>query len=183
VVTNPGSNVISGLPNELNNRSGICACIIPASGIGAWAVNNLNQGPTPGQVTIPNYVPATGDTVVVGLAINWALQPMRLDIDLRAGPTAATKKAISKLYLRVLNSMGGNWATVQGDVIAIQWIPINQNPVNPPPFTPTRPLQLEIDAGALMQYDYDPQFTIQGNDPLPFTLLGVIVIYDLEGKA
>lgn len=182
VRTSPVSNVITGLPAELDNRSGICVCIIPASGIGAWAVNGLNQGPASGTVTIPNYAPAVGDTVVIGLAINWALQPMRLDIDLRAGPVAAVRKAISKLYLRVLNSMGGNWATVQGNIIPIQWIPINQNPNNPPPFTPTTPLELEIDVGALMQYENDPVFVILGNDPLPFSLLGVIVVYDLEGK-
>lgn len=180
--TNPPSNVVTGLPDVLNNRSGVCACIIPASGIGAWAINNLTQGPTPGQVTIPNYVPVVGDTLVIGLAINWAVMPNRLDMDPQAGPVAAVTKSIRQLVLRVLNSMGGNWATRQGDIVAIPWIPINQSPQNPPPFTPTRPLEVTIDVGPLFQYENDPQFTIQGNDPLPFTLLGIIVVYDLGGK-
>lgn len=178
VFTSPATNSFTGLPPALPNRSGVCASITPASGIGTWVVQNLTV-PSNGILVLPNYVPSVGDIVVIGFAINWAVQPMRLDVDLRAGPTAGLTKSIRKLYIRTVNSMGGNWATKQGDVIALPWVPINQNPNNPPPFTATIPIELGVDVGSLFEYENDPQFSIIGNDPLPFTLLGIVVASDI----
>ena len=183
---------MGNLPACLSGRPAVVA-IIPSSNTGMWAIRGLtfqNSIPLGVYVTIPNYVPAAGDVAVIGLPINWAVQPMRLDLDPRAGPTPGLTKSVRKLVLRVLNSLGGQWSTVAAPPVAgslstvtdIRWYPITQNSGNPPPFTANVPLDLDIDVGGLFGYSLDPQFAIQGYDPLPFYLLGISVQYDIGGR-
>ena len=175
-----GSNTISGLPVALYNRP-VVAALIPASGTGIISFRNLTCSNT-GTVTLPNYKPITGDVIWVGLPIYWYLQPMRLDVDQRAGEVVGLTRAISKLYVRVVNSIGGQWSTPQGDVVDIQVYPITENSGNPPPFVPNIPLYLELDVGGLTQYELDATFTLQGYDPLPMTVLGVTIKQDIGGS-
>ncbi len=177
VVSNPGSNVISGIPPILNGRT-VVASIAPASNLGMWSIRNLTV--SSGTVTIPNYVPVSGDVVVVGLPINWFIQPMRFDLTPQ-GPIPGLTKSIEKLYLRTLNSIGGQWATRQGEVKDIQYYPITENSGYPPPFQPNVPLDVELDVGGIFGYELDPQWTCQGFDPLPFQLLGLSVKADVGG--
>lgn len=184
-ITRPTQGGFPGsFPSYLFGRTA-CAMIVPLSGAGAWSAEGLtieSSGTNKGWVTIPNYVAAPGDTVIAGLSVNWKVQPMRLDIDPLAGAKPAVKKAIQKLYPRMLNSIGGNWATKEGDIIPLPNYPITQNSGMPPPFTPNVPLEVELDVGGLMQYADDPVFLIQGTAPLPFTLLGITIKYDLGGS-
>jgi hypothetical protein len=139
--------------------------------------------PPYGVVTVPNYVPVAGDVIVVGLPINWYVQPMRLDLDARARPIPAVNKSIAKLYPRLLNSIGGNWATRQNDIIPLPTYQATAVPGQPPPFMPNVPQEVEVDCGSFMQNEVDPQFILQGSDPLPFTVLGITVKYDISGSA
>ena len=177
--TTGGTNVLSGLPVCLYNRF-VTAALIPASGTGmiSYRIVSCNNY---GNVVLDNYVPKTGDCVWVGLPIQWYLQPMRLDVDQRAGEVVGLTRAISKLYVRVVNSIGGQWATSQGDIVDIQSYPITENSGNPPPFYPNVPLDLELDVGGLTQYELDATFTLQGTDPLPMTVLGVTIKQDIGG--
>ena len=175
-----GSNTLTGLPASLYNRP-IVAALIPASGTGMISFRSLTCSNT-GTVTLPNYVPVTGDVIWVGLPINWYLQPMRLDVDQRAGEVVGLTRALSKLYVRVVNSIGGQWSTPQGDVVDIQAYPITENSGLPPPFVPNKPLDLELDVGGLTQYELDATFTLQGYDPLPMTVLGVTIKQDIGGS-
>ena len=158
----------------------VTAALIPASGTGmiSYRIVSCNNY---GNVVLDNYVPKTGDCVWVGLPIQWYLQPMRLDVDQRAGEVVGLTRAISKLYVRVVNSIGGQWATSQGDIVDIQSYPITENSGNPPPFYPDKPLDLELDVGGLTQYELDATFTLQGTDPLPMTVLGVTIKQDIGG--
>jgi hypothetical protein len=182
VVTSPGSNVIT-VPTVLYGRL-LCASLVPVAGTGAVCWQNLvvalNSGVA--SVTLPNYVPTAGDTIVVGIAIPWFIKPMRMDIDPRAGETQGIKKAVQMIYPRMLNSIGGNWSTPQGDVIPLPTYPITTNSGAPVPFMPNVPVQTEIDFGAWADYQDDPGFSIQGTDPLPFTLLSLAVDYDIGGR-
>jgi hypothetical protein len=191
---NSSINTISGLPLCLIGRT-LVASITPAVNTGMWAIRNLpcTAAVFPasgGAVTIPNYVPAAGDVVVVGLPINWEIMPMRLDVDPRAGPTPGLTKSIKRLHLRTLNSIGGQWATTAAppvlgtlsNVIDIQAYPITQNADQPPPFTANIPQDVELDVGGLFGYMKDPEFAIQGYDPLPFFLLGIAIEVDLGGR-
>lgn len=187
--TSPSTNQFT-LPTVINALGRTFAVsIVPAGGTGMLSIRNLS--PVIGVITIPNYVPKTGDVVVIGLTINWAIQPMRLDIDPAVGPNPGIYKSIRKLVLRVLNSIGGQWSCkgvppVQGTlstVTDIKAYPITENSGNPAPFTPNIPLDVQIDVGGLFGYSLDPAFAIQGYDPLPFTLLGISVQSDTGGKA
>ncbi len=169
----------------MNNRTGLVASITPASGYGAWSIGDLTQQGSlnpPNTVTLPNYVPQPGDVVVVGLPAAWYVQPMPLDVDGRLGPIPGITKAIRKLFVRVVNTLGGGWATVQGDFVPFQWNRGNQTPTLPPALIAELPVEIEVDVGGWTQYEEDPQFTIQGTDALPFTLLGIIVVYDVGGN-
>ena len=106
---------------------------------------------------------------------------MRLDVDERAGQTQGITKAISKLYLRLLNSVGGNIMTQEGDIVPLPTYPITANSGFPPPFDDDVPVEVEMDMGSLMQYVTDCQFIVTGSDPLPFTLLSVTIKQDLGG--
>ena len=188
------SSTLNGLPQCLIGRT-LVASIVPASGAGMWAIRNLacTAAAVPafgGSVTIPNYVPVTGDVVVVGLPINWQIMPNRLDLDPRSGPTPGLTKTIRNLYPRTLNSIGGQWATTGAPPVLgtlsvvndIQVYPITENSNTPPRFTPNIPLDVELDVGGLFGYSLDPEFAIQGSDPLPFYLLGIAIKYDLGGR-
>ena len=179
IFTSPASEVVGPMPAVLEGRT-VVASITPASGSGAWSVGNLTV--VGGEVDIPNYQPQPGDVVVMGLPIQWYVQPMALDVDGRMGPIPSVTKAIRKLFLRVVNSLGGGWSTRQGDFIALQWNSPTQDPLLPPALSPNVPIELEIDVAGLMQYDEDPQFSIQGSDSLPFTLLGIVVVMDVGGN-
>ncbi len=48
---------------------------------------------------------------------------------------------------------------------------------------PNVPQEQEVDVSGLMQYEDDPQFTVQGETPLPFTLLGITIKIDVGGSA
>jgi len=190
------TNSIYGLPLCLVGRT-LVASIVPASGSGAWAIRSLtctlqSSGPFLGwaYVTIPNYQPAQGDVVCVGLPINWQIEPMRLDLDPRMGPTSGLTKSIESLYLRTLNSIGGQWSCYGAPPVAgqltqvkdIEAYPITANTNTPPALQPNVPLDVDIEVGGLFGYSLDPAFAIQGYDPLPFYLLGITVKSNVAGR-
>ena len=184
----PGSNVLTGLPACLIGRVAAIS-IAPATNTGMWAIRGVTVSNT-GTVTIPNYVPVAGDTVVVGLPIQWQILPMRLDVDPRQGPTPGLTKSIRELFLRTLNSIGGQWATTAAPPLLlsltvvndIQVYPINTFGGAPPPFTPNIPQDIALDVGGLFGYSLDPEFQISGSDALPFFLLGIAIKYDVGGR-
>jgi hypothetical protein len=125
---------------------------------------------------LPSSVAQYGDTVRVGLPINYELQPMRLDTDPRVGNTMALEKAPSDIYLRLLNSLGGNVSDGVSDV-PIEYrdnlVPLGQGPQ---PFTGQKRIQ------PFSTYADDPVYIIRGSDALPLTVLAIVVKYDLAGK-
>jgi hypothetical protein len=183
---------IAGLPATLVGRT-LVASIVPASGSGAWAISGLvcytiTSGPSFGlaAVIIPNYAAAVGDVVCIGLPINWQIQPMRLDIDPARGPTPGITKTIQNLYLRLLNSLGGQWLAVGSTAVAgpvdINFYPITENGNAPPPFSANTPFDKELEVAGAFQSSLDPAFIIEGYDPLPFYLLGIAVKYEVAGR-
>jgi hypothetical protein len=87
------------------------------------------------------------------------------------------------MYLRTVNSMGGQWATRYDAPVDIQAYPITTNTGMPVPFTANTPVDVELDVAALFGYELDPLFTLQGFDPLPWNLLGIAIKYDLGGAS
>jgi len=169
-VTSPGSNVISGL-TYLKFRS-VIGLINGNTTFGPLTVS------VGGTITIPNYTATAGDVLQVGLPINYAVQAMRLDSDPRGGVLQGLTKALSKLYLRVTNSLGGNISDGGAKSVPVNYrtvlTPLGQGPAI---YTGEKAIAPFSNA-----FDNDPVYVIQGSDALPLTLLAVAVKYDIAGS-
>lgn len=73
-----------------------------------------------GIVQLPASIPSTVALVQCGLPIAYAGQPMRIDMDARAGNTQGIIKQISDVYVRVNNSIGGSISN--GSVLYPLWV-------------------------------------------------------------
>ena len=173
---NPATNVFTGF-NRLANRP-VAVCVNSQSITGVFCAND-------GSVTVPNYVPALGDVVSIGLAINYALQPMRLDSDPRNGNLQGMTKQLADVYVRLHNSLGGNVQGVQpnaGDGLTYGTsVPINYltatNPLGSPPAIFTGEKRIT----PFSDYSNDSSLIINGSDPLPLTVLALIIKFDIAG--
>jgi hypothetical protein len=170
-VTGPTTNIIGGLTH-----------LIGKNVIGLLN-GNITFGPllvaNDGTITIPNYVPAPPyDILQIGLPVYYAVQPMRLDVSPSAGILAGIFKALSRLYIRVFNSLSGSVADAAGKVTFIQYRPAS-TPLGqgPPLFTGDQVVEPFSTPGL------DPTYVIQGSDPLPLTLLATTARLGVEGSA
>ena len=169
-VTSPGTNVITGL-SYIKGRS-VVGLINGNTTFGPLTVS------AGGTITIPNYTATSGDVLQVGLPINYAVQAMRLDSDPRGGVLQGLTKALSKLYLRVTNSLGGNISDGGAKSVPVNYrtvlTPLGQGPAI---YTGEKAVAPFSNA-----FDNDPVYVIQGSDALPLTLLAVAVKYDIAGS-
>ncbi len=169
-VGGPSTNVISGL-SHLIGRS-VVGVINGNITFGPLVVSNS------GTITIPNYAPISGnlDRIQVGLPINYAAQTMRMDLGSR-GLMSGINKAISKLFLRVVNALGGSVSNGTRSVPIAYRSSTDPIGVGPPICTlGEKPLQPFSDITS-----DDPTYIIQGNDALPLTLLAVTIRFDAVG--
>ncbi len=172
-LTSP-ANVITGL-SYLNGRSVIAL----AGGFctGPYVVSG-------GQVTLS--CPAAVMRVQIGLPVSYVGQPMRIDADPRAGSTQGLVKAISDIFLRVLNSNGGQvWNGSANSLPKPIPYTLTSN-VGGGPVLVTAPADIKITplitpAPILSQGVTDPIVIVQGSDALPLTVLAVVTKYDVEG--
>jgi hypothetical protein len=168
-ILNPGTNVFSGL-DHLEGQSVI-----------GLINGNTIFGPltvTGGAVTVDGFEPSGSDIVHVGLPIDYAVQGMRMDVDPRAGIVMGVMKALSRIYLRVFNSLGGK---VQGN--GTKQVPIIYKLKGTPPSQvgPLTTGQMEVVPEGT-QSD-DPIFIVKGNDPLPLTLLATTTRIGITGSS
>ncbi len=130
-----------------------------------------------GTITIPNYVPVTGDRVQLGLPINYAAQTMRLDLTDR-GLMSGINKAISKLYLRVVNALGGSVSDGSKSVpVAYR---TSTDPIGTGPAMAFGAAEKQLQPFTNVT-STDPTYIVQGNDALPLTLLAVTLRFDAVG--
>lgn len=170
IALSPATNTIGGMDHLIGQN--VIGLINGNLTFGPIEVNEA------GEITIEGYDPQSGDQVNIGLPIYYAVQGMRLDVDGRAGIIIGVTKALSKVFLRVFNSLGGK---VVGT--GVKQIPINYRPVSlpitegPQLFTGQKEVVPES-----TQTD-DPKMIVQGNDPLPLTLLAATVRVGITGSA
>jgi hypothetical protein len=148
-------------------------------------VDGVPFGPvtvTGGAVQLPPQFSSAIGVAQVGLPISYIAQPMRIDLDPRAGVTQGLIKQVSDVYLRVTNSSGGS---ISNGVAQYQPVPIpygellaNPFAVGPPPFV-TAPTDLKITPHLNPWPDHDPTIILQGNDALPITVLALVYKYDI----
>lgn len=169
-ITSPGSSTISGFLHLASRY--VVGLINGNMTFGPLLVNGS------GQITIPNYTPTAGDILQIGLPANYAVQTMRLDLDPRGGVVQGLTKALSKLYLRVVNSLGGSVGDGGAKAVPVNYrtvlTPLNQGPAI---FTGEKAIAPFTGA-----FSTDPVYVIQGSDALPLTLLSVAVKYDVSGS-
>ena len=169
-VATPDSTTISGL-DHLVGRS-----VVGVDG------GNIAFGPftvaDDGTITIPSF---SGNPIRVGIPLEYAVQPMRLDIDPRIGVMQGLNKAIHSLIFRLRNALGGNVSDGVGDGDG-QPIPVVYRTIGglfslpTIPFTGDKSVQPRSNITSA-----DPQFIIEGSDPLPLTILATTVKYDVVG--
>jgi hypothetical protein len=128
-----------------------------------------------GAVTLPG-----GQTVSkahIGLPFTTIIEPMRLDVDNIVGITQGQTKRISELNLRFLNTLGCKVGDTLAGVRALSFrdtaMPMD---ASPPLFTGDK--QYEFDG----DFDYDvPVFIVQ-DQPLPLTLLAIVIRFEVSKK-
>lgn len=130
-----------------------------------------------GSITIPNYTPALLDVVHVGLPLTYELQPMRLDTDIRIGNTQGLVKAVSDVFVRVFNSLGGNLSNGTTDAP----LPFRTS-VDSFSTSPRALATGEYRVQPFTKQDNDPTYIVTGEDALPLTVIALVVKYDLTGK-
>lgn len=142
---------------------------------------NIKFGPytvTGGEITIDGYDPQLGDILQIGLPIYYSAQTMRLDNDPRGGMIQGVMRAISRLYVRLFNSMGG---AVGGNTALTTDIPYRapgSTPITPPSlFTGQKEVTMQG------TQDYDATYIIEGSDPMPLTILATIPRVGISGSA
>lgn len=168
-VSGPSSNVISGL-DHLKGRL-VVGLLNGNITFGPLTVSNS------GTITIPNYSPVSGnlDKLHIGLPINYAAQTMRLDLGGR-GPMAGLNKAISKLFLRLYNALGGNISDGNKST-PIKYrgtlVPLGEGPDI---YTGEKQVQPFNNVNS-----DDPIYIVQGSDALPLTLLATVIRFDVVG--
>jgi hypothetical protein len=144
-----------------------------------------------GVVTIPNYNATFGFplAVTIGVPIPYAMQPMRIDMDPRAGSTQGMIKQMSDLFIRVMNSSGGEISN--GTVITNRSsnlyepaIPINYVNAsyyfNGPNNFVTDPVDIRVQPQLMVVPGTDPVVVVQGQDALPLTVVGLFYKYSIE---
>lgn len=165
-VVSPATNIITGL-SHLKNRQ-VAVLLNGNSSIEGVIVAN------DGTLTLPTYDPQAGDILQIGLPIDYALQQMRPDSDIRLGHTIGITKAISKIFLRLFNSLGGK--LLQPATANSAPIIYPRNGIAPPPiFTGEIAVQ---PFGTVCQ---DPSFIVEGRDPFPVSVLATATRINMTG--
>ena len=175
--TYPNANVSTNSVTHASIISGLSGLVgrtvdfwVNCQKVGSFVVNGSGQI----AITPDQYYPfQVNDVLNIGLPIPYIVQPMRLDVDLKAGITQGITKAIARGWLRLYNSLGGQISNGTRVMDIIYRKPTDPLGAAPPIFSGEYPYDFFGD------YLTDPTIIIQGSDALPFTLLAIITEYDL----
>lgn len=128
---------------------------------------------TGGQVTL-DY---EASIVHVGLAYDSIIQPMRLDVDEAAGNTQGAVKNIRGVTLRLMDTLGLKITDLNGETfreVEFRTTEDNMDAASPL-FTGDKFHEVDGD------YDEDATIVLKQDQPLPWTLLGMVVHYQITG--
>ena len=115
-------------------------------------------------------VGVTASKVHAGLAYTSIFQPMRLDVDGVLGPHVGRNKSVKQMNVRVSKSAGMRWSC-DGDEYDLQQATATPELV-------TDDLKIDATTG----YSSDPEVTIKQVLPLPLTIDGIVMYFDVTGK-
>jgi hypothetical protein len=126
-----------------------------------------------GEVTL-DYL---SSIVHVGLAYDSIIQPMRLDVDEAAGNTQGVVKNIRGVTLRLLDTLGLKVTDLNGETFREVEFRTTEDLMDaaPPLFTGDKYQEVDGD------YSEDATIILKQDQPLPWTLLGMVVHYQITG--
>ena len=163
-LTDPFSGTISGL----DHLEGKDVCLVVAGAvIGSYLVFN-------GDITVEVAVVPNLGKYCVGLAYKARIQPMRLDAIDKSGPSQGKTKRIKEITIRFKDTIGCKFGPSLDQLEEIPFRSTSDNmDDSPQEFTGEK--TVSFNGGNSKSADL---FIIQDN-PLPFTVLGIAVMYDV----
>jgi hypothetical protein len=133
-----------------------------------------NQTVVGGSITLPEG--ATAFKAQIGIPFTTEIKPMRLDVDPVAGVTQGQVKRITNIFIRLYQSLGlffGDGVTMQPLSFRDTAMSMDQSPGL---FTGEKELEFDGD------YSYEAEIVIRQSQPLPMTVLGMTVKYEISGN-
>lgn len=118
-----------------------------------------------------------GELIQAGLPMRYAAEGMRMDADGQFGDLFGITKAISRVYLQVLNSLSGKLASN-----GVKKVPFEYRKKSTPTGQVGQLTTGEIYAVPDATQSTDPAVIIEGDDPLPLTLLATTVRVGITGS-
>lgn len=115
-------------------------------------------------------VGVTASKVHAGLAYTSVFQPMRLDVDGVLGPHVGRNKSVKQMNVRVSKSAGMRWSC-DGSEYDLQ-------ETSATPELTTGDLKIDATTG----FSSDPEVTIKQVQPLPLTIDGIVMYFEVTGK-
>lgn len=113
--------------------------------------------------------------VCAGLPYTFEVQPMKMEASLNNGTSQGRRHALRGVMLRVIDSLGGSVADYPGATVEeIQYRTVEM-PMDAPPPTFTGDIHMSLWADHRDAVD----IIITHNEPLPFTLAGMVVKVDI----
>ena len=163
-LTDPFSGTIGGLGHL---EAEVVTLVVAGGVVGTYTVAS-------GAITVPVAdVPLLG-FYVVGLPYTAKLQPMKMDTVDRAGPTQGKTRRISSLSIRFKSTVGCKYGPALDKLDDLSFRTTNDLMDEPPPvFTGEK--KVYFNGGNNKTADL---FIVQ-EEPLPFTVLGIAVEYDV----
>jgi hypothetical protein len=121
---------------------------------------------------------AESQIVHVGLPYESIIQPMRLDLDDAAGNTQGAVKNIRGVTLRLMDTLGLKISDLNGDTFRRLEFRSTEDEMDaaPPLFSGDK--HHEVDG----EFDNDATIILKQDQPLPWTLLGMVVHYQVTGQ-
>jgi photosystem II stability/assembly factor-like uncharacterized protein len=167
-----------GFGDVLADFSGVDAGVfdtIPGGGVTITGLNHLNGEVVDIRADTTVYtktvttnaitVDATAVEFNIGLPFTAEFCSMNLEPSSQAGVMQAVNKRLTKLFLRVLESIGGEFSFDGTD-----WYDIDDLSV-----ITTTPYSMDCEIDYPGDYDKEQYIRVRQSDPLPFTLLAVMV--------
>jgi len=120
--------------------------------------------------------------IYVGLGYDAVLQPMQLNADGNVGSSKGYTKVVSSVYAYLIDTVGLKYADggIASSVLRYRDVSFrdgNQEQADTP-LVFTGEVELMMNTG----HDRDPIIILKSSDPLPFTLAGLTVHYDVTGE-
>ena len=127
-----------------------------------------------GQITLDP--PAS--IVCVGLGYTSEIQPMKLEAQMEDGTAQGRKFKVSRVMLRLRDTLGGSVAAKRGGRVEVIQYRSVEMPMDtaPPLFSGDKALPLES------SYEDSADVIFTHSEPLPFTLIGMVVMVDISGN-